>query len=219
MINPYIEPINDVLMIPETRLLLIASLFRFAAGFSIGIWKAPFIYEKFPEFTTQFSTSNAFIIAIGGLCSSFFGGIVADNISNPNNSFFNQPKAKVWIPAIGSLLAIPAWILFISSNDPMIAGYSLFAEYLVAECWFGPALATLYSSVPINRKGVAQGMFSIITGLANFAPFLIGSLTNKSNGNVPLDQTLIWTISLCYAVSGMAFLQTALNEDKKSNLS
>ena len=34
---------------PETVYILLATGIRFCAGFTIGIWKAPFVFEKFPE--------------------------------------------------------------------------------------------------------------------------------------------------------------------------
>jgi MFS family permease len=74
--------LGEVLSIPDVRVLLFASLLRFAAGFTIAIWKAPFVYEKFPGSELIFSSSNALIITAGGLMSSLFGGVLADKISS-----------------------------------------------------------------------------------------------------------------------------------------
>ena len=58
--------------------------------------------------------------------------------------------------AIGSLLAAPLWAAFILSKDPAIAALCLLGEYLTAECWFGPTLASLFQVVPRDRRGTAQ---------------------------------------------------------------
>ena len=55
----------------------------------------------------------------------------------------------------GSLLAAPLWAAFILADDPAIAALCLLGEYLTAECWFGPTLASLFSVVPKNRRGVS----------------------------------------------------------------
>ena len=39
----------------------------------------------------------------------------------------------------------------------------LFAEYLVAESWLGPAISALQGAVPADRRGTAQGVFSSLT--------------------------------------------------------
>lgn len=39
----------------EAKYLFAASVLRFCAGFSIAIWKAPFVFAKFPESATSFA--------------------------------------------------------------------------------------------------------------------------------------------------------------------
>eukprot|EP01035_Chromulina_nebulosa_P023251 gene23251-30138_t len=204
----------EVLSLPESRTILIASLLRFAAGFTIGIWKAPFVFEKFPDSVDFFSSTNAFIITIGGLSSSLIGGFLADKISSSGNSNY-RPRARLWIPAIGSLLAIPAWTSFILTDSTTTAAVSLLIEYIVAECWFGPTLAALYNSVPTNRRGVAQGLFSIILGIANIAPYVVGKLTSESYGNYPIGSTILWVVNGSYLLTSLFFLWAASKEDKK----
>ena len=116
------------------KLVLLASLFRFGAGFSIGIWKAPFIFEKFPESIEAFSSGNALIISIGGLASSLIGGALSDRLSNPQDPN-TRPRARAWVPALGSLLAVPSWIAFCQTDNAAAAAAFLFIEYIVAECW------------------------------------------------------------------------------------
>lgn len=52
--------------------------FRFCAGFGIGVWCAPFFRGRFPSSITEFSVLNAFVVAGGGLLSSFLGGVISD---------------------------------------------------------------------------------------------------------------------------------------------
>eukprot|EP00667_Euglena_gracilis_P003684 EG_transcript_3697 len=143
----------------SAQLIFLASAFRFCAGFSIGVWKAPFIFEKFPELATSFGAINAGVISIGGFASSLLGGFLADRI-------FTGRK-KLFVPAVGSLLAVPTFALFVTQPDFNTALFCLFLEYLVAECWFGPTLASLYDSVPQDKRGSAQGLFSTLTAFGS----------------------------------------------------
>jgi peptidoglycan/LPS O-acetylase OafA/YrhL len=129
---------------------------------------------------------------------------------NPTSS----PRSRIWIPAIGSLLAVPAWSSFILANDPTIAAISLFAEYLVAECWIGPTLAVLYGAVPSNRRGTTQGIFSILVALGNTAPYIVGLLTGGSLASFPIGSTIMWVVGIAYFISGIAFAATAWKEDQ-----
>lgn len=47
--------LQEVIMSSEAKLLLSASVLRFCAGFSIAIWKAPFVFAKFPDNASSFA--------------------------------------------------------------------------------------------------------------------------------------------------------------------
>lgn len=124
------------------------------------MWKAPFVFEKFPGADSMFASSNALIVAGGGLASSLLGGYLSDLLAQRSKS---DSSVRLWVPAIGSLLAAPLWLGFIYSDSPQTSAAFLLAEYLAAECWVGPTLAGLYSAVPEKRRGTAQGVFSFLT--------------------------------------------------------
>lgn len=81
--------LKEVVKDGDVRLLYIASALRFCAGFSIGIWKAPFIFLKFPGSEDQFASANAFIIGGCGLASSLLGGYLSDLLSAPKKMTSN----------------------------------------------------------------------------------------------------------------------------------
>lgn len=208
--------IQEVTSTYEAKLLFAGIGLRFCAGFSIGIWKAPFIFSKFPGIDTAFASSNAAIVAGGGLASTLLGGYLSDRLTNTKPGV--RPRARMWVPAVGSLLAAPLWALFILSPDPKITAVALLCEYLVAECWFGPTLAALFTAVPANRKGTAQGLFSVLTALGNTAPVLIGALSGGALGNYSLDNVLLYSTCGCYVICGILFGMAAMENEKKMNL-
>jgi sugar phosphate permease len=208
---------QSVLSPLEVKLLLSASVLRFCAGFTIGIWKAPFVFAKFAGNENAFAGSNAFIVAVGGLLSSLLGGYLSDLISSPdkNKNPTGKVRARAWVPAIGSALAAPAWALFVLSDKPEWAVGFLFAEYLVAECWFGPTLAAISGAVPASSRGAANGLFSIATALGNLAPVIVGAFAGGVAGNYPLGDVLIASVSGSYVLCSILFAAAALEHDRR----
>jgi len=213
-LSQMLAALGDVLSTTDAKLLYSATALRFCAGFSIGIWKAPFVFSKFPGSEAAFAGSNAVVVACGGLFSSLVGGYISDALANPKTKG-QRPIARSWVPAIGSLLAAPLWAAFILTDDPSLAAAFLLGEYLVAECWFGPTLASLFEVVPKERRGVAQGLFSVLTAAGNLAPIFVGALAGGTLGSFSLPQVLLWTVSGAYVASGGLFMATALLEDKR----
>ena len=94
-------------------------------------------------------------------------------------------------------------------------------EYLVAECWFGPTIAVLQSTVGASRTGTAQGLFVLTGALANSAPTLLGLIY----GNKVIDTTAsssevlanLLSLGVCtgYLLSSVFFL-ISINSAKQS---
>lgn len=213
VLSDAILALKEILSSNEAKLLYSATVLRFCAGFTIGIWKAPFVFGKFPGSESTFAGSNALVVSIGGLLSTIIGGYISDSLANPKDQS-QRRIARAWVPAVGSLLAAPLWAAFVLVDDPTYAAICLFFEYIVAECWFGPTLAVLFDVVPKTRRGAAQGLFSMLSAVGTIAPILVGTLTGGVY-NFPLSNTLIYTISGSYILSGLLFGCAAYLEEIK----
>merc|ERR1719436_1115019 len=90
----------------------------------------------------------------------------------------------------------------------------LLAEYLVAESWLGPAIATLQSAVPVDRRGAAQGVFSSLTALGNALPAALGLLASED-----LVAGLQVSVTICYLLSAVCFARAwfSIPEDSSSD--
>ena len=47
----------------------------------------------------------------------------------------------------------------------MVAAAALLGEYLTAECWFGPTLASLFNVVPKDRRGEMSGTVGSVSAV------------------------------------------------------
>jgi predicted MFS family arabinose efflux permease len=137
---------------PLVRALLVASGLRFMGGFTLGVWIVPFYRSAFPgEIGTEFALLKAAVNGVAGSVSAIGGGYLADRWSR------TEPRAVVWLPAMGSLLAIPLWVGTLTAPTLTLSLACLFGEYLAAECWFGPVIAALQRAAPPGTQGLTQG--------------------------------------------------------------
>ena len=219
--------LSDSLSVVSTdrvKFLFLASFVRFSAGLSIGVWAAPYFRLAFPESASSYAITNALIVSICGVTSGVLGGALADFAGGKAiEAGMEENSGRLIIPILGSFLAVPAWWMCIHSSDFTTSMIWLAVEYLVAECWFGPVVAVLQSSVGKGKGGTAQGLFTLTGAIGNLAPSLLGILYGMQNTavNVQNDAVLANLLSLfvCggYLLSALLFALSA--QSKTTNLS
>lgn len=109
-----------------------------------------------------YSVLNAFIVSLCGFVSSLGGGLISDKLEKQGNYY---AKAQVCIAAAAlGLPCIALCCLFTNSFYFSISMLGL--EYLVAECWFGPAITMVLNTISPENKGFAVGAFLFCTTMA-----------------------------------------------------
>ena len=231
-----VENALQILSIPRVRYLFLGSFLRFSSGLMIGVWAAPYYKQAFADDASTYAVVNAFVVGLMGLSSGILGGLIADFLGgwiveskeemNQGTSsslvsvihrYFDEKTIRLLLPICGSLLAIPTWYLTThtgtSDNAFELAMFWLAVEYLVAECWFGPTIAVLQSSVGSSRTGTAQGMFVLTGAVGNLAPSLlgwiygnqVGELASTSSSSEVLADLLGWGVCAGYFLSAVFF--------------
>jgi predicted MFS family arabinose efflux permease len=219
--NSSFEELKKVLMSSNrVNFLYLASFFRFCSGLLIGVWSAPYFREIFPDNADDYAVAQAFITATCGIISSIIGGFAADRLKQSMGSTTDDDAIgrQLWVPVIGNLLATPAWYMAIHNGQSFpIAMTWLAIEYLVAECWFGPTISVLQSSVGSKIGGTAQGLFTITGAFGNLAPAVLGyiydqqRLDSASSSNDELTILLTASVCGCYVLSAIFFGASALS--------
>mmetsp|Transcript_24518 Transcript_24518/g.44345 ORF Transcript_24518/g.44345 Transcript_24518/m.44345 type:complete len:545 (+) Transcript_24518:211-1845(+) len=195
--------------------LFLGSFLRFCSGLCIGVWAASYYKSAFPDDASTYAVVNAFIVGVCGVTSGIGGGWLADRAAA---SADDENKARLLIPIMGSLLGAPAWWLTMHATSFDVAMAWLAIEYLVAECWFGPTVAVLQSSVGTKNGGTAQGLFALTGAVGNLAPsvlgFFYGQATSAGNS---VDESSILSnllgIAVCsgYLLSAACFTLSAIS--------
>jgi len=202
----YIEGVSEAFNTTRAKWIFGGSFLRFSSGLTIGVWSAPYFRAAFPDNASDYAVVQALITAVAGSASGLIGGAAADYLSSaPKNSAENKSNINdygddidtaknvdannsdelgksLWVPVVGSLLAAPTWYLAIHCTESFqVAMVWLTIEYLVAECWFGPTISTLLSTVPSKLKGTSQGLFTLTGAMANLSPTFLGYLYGQAS--------------------------------------
>jgi MFS family permease len=215
-----LQEVQQVLSSNRVQLLFLASFLRFCSGLLIGVWSAPYFRQLFPDNASDYAIAQAAITATCGIISGLIGGAIADRIMSASSDDETVDKVgrQLWVPVAGNLLATPAWYMAITSeNSFQLAMVWLAVEYLVAECWFGPTVAVLQSSVGKKIGGTAQGLFTVTGAIGNLAPALLGFVYDQQHQGAaasPNDLTNLLAISVCscYILSAFCFGASALSD-------
>lgn len=186
-------------------LLFAASSLRFMGGYAIAGYLPTFYGVVFPQYDTQYSYINAYVVAAGGFLSSWLGGLVSDKWLT------FEPRARMYLPALGCFTGLPFMAVCCLSPDfytSILLG--LFCEYLFAESWFGAVIATIQSSLPADCRALAIACFTLIaTFFGSAASYLIGVAYDMllSSGYAPkvIRWVVLWSVVASYGSSGLLF--------------
>jgi len=183
-----------------------ASSLRYMGGYAIAGYLPTFYAVVFPDYDDQYSYINAYVVAVGGFLSSWLGGMLADKWRRV------EPRARMYLPAVGCFGALPFMtITCLAPNFYVSILCGLFMEYLIAECWFGPVVATMQSALEPDCRALAIACFTLIaTFFGSLASWAIGSiydalLANGSSSSI-VKWLVLWSVVASYSASGALFL-------------
>lgn len=212
-----IDDAKIILSSPRVRWIFASSFVRFCSGLCIGIWAAPYFRSAFPDDAASYAIINAFIVSICGVTSGVLGGYLADKVASSSNG--KDSASRLWIPVIGSALAVPTFYYTVHAPSFEMAMIGLASEYLVAECWFGPTVSVLLQSTDANKGGTAQGMFTLTGALGNLSPSVLGilySASSSSGDSGELANLLTYFVCGGYLLSSVGFFVAATTSNEPS---
>jgi len=184
------------------RWLLMAAFCRFCAGFGIIVWLATAVKLRHPDHLAAFAVYNTLIKVFAGGSASLAGGVIADLLKHYSWGVRSSPL----FCALFSGAAAPLWYMVLHENisfgESMVW---LLVQYLVAETWLGPAIATLQKAVPLEHRGAAQGVFTALTAMGNLMPACLGLF-----GPETIVTGLQASVATCYLLSAGCFCASAV---------
>ena len=116
-----------------------------------------------------------------------------------------RASTRLLVPILGSALAVPAIALMVFVPHFGLALTGLLAQYLTAEAWFGPTLATMFRELPKTTHGTAAGLFSLVGNLVgSVGPLVLGAFVQGPFAG-HIGTPLFLVVGAAYAGSIIAF--------------
>lgn len=204
------EAMKLILTTPKVVVLLTAASVRYMGGYAISGYLPDMYDYVFSNYTTQYSYINAYVVAFGGFMSSWAGGKITTMWLESG-----QAKANYYVPMIGCIVACPFMaICCLSSNFYVSILVGLLGEYLTAECWFGPFMSCLQSSLPPRARGmgVATMMFTA-TFFGSLMSYLMGvvydAMVDGGAADTCVRYIVLYSVLGTYLISAYLFYMGA----------
>jgi len=160
--------------LPAGRHISLAAAFIAFAGYGLAAWLPAFFVRIHHMTPGELGLWMSWITALGGALGSFSGGTIADRWGR------RQPRARVYVSLIGTLLAIPFLVLTVLLADRRLALLSFLPANVFGTLWFGPAASIVQDLVPPAMRAVASAVFIFILTIIGLGagPQVIGILND-----------------------------------------
>jgi MFS family permease len=138
--------------------------------FGFGTWTAPFLGRIQHLNSKQIGTYLGTVRGIAGLVGTLIGGYLADWTGR------RDPRWRVYVPAICSMIAGPAVLVFLFSPSMAIsmAGFAVISA--TSPVYVGPIVGVSHSVVKVGMRAFSTSVLYLISELLGLGvgPFLIG---------------------------------------------
>ncbi len=198
-----VERVADPPSFGETaRLLLSKRTFRHVAmgtglvafvGYGTLNWSPPYFMRTFELGTGAVGTWLGPILGLSVVTGTFLGGFVADRLGERDQRWY------VWIPAMGAILMVPAFMIMFLSTTVSAALIAFIAPSILLNTFLAPSIAIAHSLVGLRMRALASAVLFFVLNLIGLGggPVVIGALSSAlepTYGSDSLRFALIATI-------------------------
>lgn len=150
--------VQELLMQPLMRWLLLGAACAFLAGYGFGTWNFTLLVRRHGLSLSQagmVSAGAALVSVLGGLCS----GALTDRLSR------HDPRWQIGVPVLGLALATPCGLayLLIPPGPVVVAGLLIWAYAFFVIWWVAPVFAAMSLVVGAPRRATASALI-LMTG-------------------------------------------------------
>jgi MFS family permease len=152
-----------------------AALHTFAA-YGVGHFYGSFLIRSHGLGLAEVGQVLGFIVAVGGLSGTFFGGFLGDRYVNRNNDI----RYYLFLPALLLAINIPVGQAVYAMTDRTIVLYTMVVYIALSSSYLAPNIAITHRLVAVNERAVATALFLFIVNLVGLGlgPTLAGVLSD-----------------------------------------
>lgn len=177
--------------------LMALTISQFFSG-ALAYWGIEFFKRAFDLNATR-AGAFAPVIGAGAVIGLFAGGELADRLLRRGDV-----NARVHVVAASSVLASAFLLPAFLSTSLAVASASLFLGSLFLTMPVAPAEALVTDVVPVDLRGRASAVRSVVRSVAALSPFIVGVLSEATDLS-----TALAIVSPLYAIGGLLMLLAA----------
>jgi MFS family permease len=157
--QPVGETLRFIFSQKSYLLLLIGFSFTTYIQFGFGNWTAPFLGRIRHLNSAQIGTYLGTVRGVAGLVGTLIGGYLTDWFGK------RDPRWRLYVPAICSMLACPAALLFLFSPSPVLslAGFAVISA--ASPVHVGPIVSVSHSVVKVGMRSFSTSVLYLISEL------------------------------------------------------
>ncbi len=162
-VNTRQQPVGETLRFIFSQksylLLLIGFSFTTYIQFGFGNWTAPFLGRIRHLNSAQIGTYLGTVRGVAGLVGTLIGGYLTDWFGR------RDPRWRLYVPAICSMLACPGALLFLFSPSPVLslAGFAVISA--ASPVHVGPIISVSHSVVKVGMRTFSTSLLYLISEL------------------------------------------------------
>jgi len=217
--QPIAETLTFLFRQKSYVLLLIGFSFTTYIQFGFGNWAAPFLGRVRHLNSAQIGTYLGTVRGVAGLIGTLIGGYLTDWFGH------RDPRWRLYVPAICSILACPGALLFLFSPSPVLAlaGFALISA--ASPVHVGPIVSVSHSIVKVGMRTFSTSVLYLISELIGMGggALLIGALNDHFNPTLGVNgiRYSMSTAAAATLIGGVFFIIAAqfLKDDVPRTLS
>lgn len=193
------------------HLTLAAALHSFV-GYGVNGFHPSFLMRTHGLSLGEAGVVLAIVSAVSGVGGTWFGGYLADKLSNDRHDV----RWQLWTPGIATLLNVPAALLAYSLGDANVVIATMFVSLMFGVMYIGPTYATMQRLVGPRERAMGSALLMLIVSLIGLGlgPYLVGVLSDAINGvfldggataEVARAQGLRWALGIMVCINIWSF--------------
>ncbi len=168
-------------------------------------WAVTFLNRVHGLSLTEIGLTVGPIRGIVGAGSGIAGAIIAQRLGR------RDERWGLWVPAIGTLLAAPAEMLFVLADSPWLSLVGLSLQSLFGGLCMPALYAVCLALSRIRMRTLASAIFLLFVNLIGqtFGPLLVGvgtDLLSAEHGAEAIRYSMLIVMPLCSVTAGICFL-------------
>jgi len=189
-------------------------------SYGVGFWAPPFMLRVHGVEASTAGTILGLSAAVGGLLGVGFGGWLSDRLRE------TTANARLWVGIAAPVTALPIGIVFLTTDNLIVAYVASFLFTVVSPMWLGPGAGTVNDLVMPRMRAMASAFYLLMISFIGLAlgPYSIGRLsdyftTTGMTSAVALRHAMLWALGmLVVAAVVLALGLRHLPADERSRL-